>query len=92
MVGESLYLHGLNEVVGSSLTMGQNLSWPEQKILLGKQWFSQHELIILLTLGNIVTQKLPMNSPGERRGALPRECHSLTFFCNSGGHLPYIFL
>jgi hypothetical protein len=25
-------------------------------------------------------------------GALPRECHSLTFFCNSGGHLPYIFL
>jgi hypothetical protein len=25
-------------------------------------------------------------------GALPRECHSLTFFCNSGGYLPYIFL
>jgi hypothetical protein len=25
-------------------------------------------------------------------GELPRECHSLIFFCNSGGHLPYIFL
>jgi superfamily II DNA helicase RecQ len=25
-------------------------------------------------------------------GALPKECHSLTFFCNSGGYLPYIFL
>jgi hypothetical protein len=25
-------------------------------------------------------------------GALPRECHSLTFLCNYGGYLPYIFL
>jgi hypothetical protein len=25
-------------------------------------------------------------------GALPREFNSLTFFCNSGGYLPYIFL
>jgi hypothetical protein len=29
---------------------------------------------------------------GGEEGALPRECHSLTFFCNSGGYLPYIFL
>jgi hypothetical protein len=32
-----------------------------------------------------------MRSRGEE-GALPKECHSLTFFCNSGGYLPYIFL
>jgi hypothetical protein len=33
----------------------------------------------------------PCITRGEER-ALPRECHSLTSFCNSSGYLPYIFL
>ncbi|PLW22709.1 hypothetical protein PCASD_13730 [Puccinia coronata f. sp. avenae] len=37
------------------------------------------------------SQTSSIDTRGEE-GALPRECHRLTFFCNSGGYLPYILL
>jgi hypothetical protein len=42
-------------------------------------------------LAFITYHLLAMITRGEG-GALPRKCHSLTCFCNSGGYLPYIFL
>jgi hypothetical protein len=58
----------------------------------GKDSWEANGSLLLLFCFFLFHYSIPILFTRGEEGALPKECHSLTFFCNSGGYLPYIFL